>query len=84
MSARRDRIELFTAASFTHVDQRPVWHWSYIAGNGRILADGGQGYSRRIDAWNGACRVTGVSLRPSPNCTQEVNGQERLVWEVTR
>ena len=36
------------------------WRWRYEA-SGRVLADSGQGYSRRIDAVKGACRVVGCS-----------------------
>lgn len=39
------------------------WYWRYVAQNGELMADGGQGYSRRIDALNGAKRVTGHRLR---------------------
>lgn len=35
------------------------WRWRYEA-SGRCLADSGQGYSRRIDAVKGACRVVGL------------------------
>jgi uncharacterized protein YegP (UPF0339 family) len=34
------------------------WRWTFWAENGRKLADGGQGYSRLIDAVNGAKAVT--------------------------
>jgi uncharacterized protein YegP (UPF0339 family) len=37
------------------------WRWRYTASNGRILADSGQGYSRRIDAAKGAARVCGAA-----------------------
>ena len=36
------------------------WRWRYTTHNGRILADSGQGYSRRVDAVRGACRVAGA------------------------
>lgn len=41
------------------------YRWRYVAQNGQVLADGGQGYSRRGDAVAGAQRVTGTrrSLR---------------------
>ena len=41
------------------------WRWRYEA-SGRCLADSGQGYSRRIDAVKGACRVVGVSHTTVP------------------
>ena len=37
------------------------WRWRYTTHNGRILADSGQGYSRRADAVRGACRVAGAA-----------------------
>jgi uncharacterized protein YegP (UPF0339 family) len=30
-------------------DHKGDWRWRRVAENGRVLADGGQGYSRRID-----------------------------------
>ena len=36
------------------------WRWRYTTHNGRVLADSGQGYSRREDAVRGACRVAGA------------------------
>ena len=84
MSARRaDRVEVFTAHNMVKFGAT-TYHWSYISGNGRILADGGQGYSRRIDALNGARRVTGIDLDPAPDFAQEIDGQPRQVWEVRR
>lgn len=35
------------------------WWWRFKTSNGRILADSGQGYSRRTDALSGLARVTG-------------------------
>ena len=48
---RNDTITLYRAPD--------GWRWRYTASNGRILADSGQGYSRRVDAVRGACRVAG-------------------------
>ena len=48
---RHDTIALYRAPD--------GWRWRYTASNGRILADSGQGYSRRVDAVRGACRVAG-------------------------
>ena len=47
---RHDTITLYRAPD--------GWRWRYTASNGRVLADSGQGYSRRVDAVRGACRVT--------------------------
>ena len=49
---RHDTITLYRAPD--------GWRWRYTASNGRILADSGQGYSRRVDAVRGACRVAGA------------------------
>lgn len=48
---RVDRITVYRAED--------GWRWNYRASNGRILADGGQGYSRRADCMRGMERVTG-------------------------
>lgn len=50
-----DRIELYRSGL-----RRKKWRWRYVAENGNILADSGQGYSRRMDALNGAKRVVGA------------------------
>ena len=49
---RHDTITLYRAPD--------GWRWRYTASNGRVLADSGQGYSRRVDAVRGACRVIGT------------------------
>ena len=51
---RHDTITLYRAPD--------GWRWRYTASNGRILADSGQGYSRRVDAVRGACRVVGATV----------------------
>lgn len=51
---RHDTITLYRAPD--------GWRWRYTARNGRILADSGQGYSRRVDAVRGAGRVVGASV----------------------
>ena len=52
---RHDTITLYRAPD--------GWRWRYTASNGRVLADSGQGYSRRVDAARGACHVAGASAR---------------------
>jgi hypothetical protein len=47
--AKGDHVELYPGAD--------GWRWRAYAKNGRILADSGQGYSRRIDALSGARRA---------------------------
>ena len=44
-------------------DRRNEWRWHSKADNGRILADGGQGYRRRADALHGM-RLTAFDLLP--------------------
>lgn len=34
-------------------DAAGKWRWRFIAANGRILADSGQGYRHRVDAERG-------------------------------
>ena len=55
---RHDTITLYRAPD--------GWRWRYTASNGRVLADSGQGYSRRVDAVRGAFRVAGAT---EPNTT---------------
>lgn len=46
--------------SFTFEQDQPgKWRWRFRASNGRILADSGQGYSRRIDCLNGCATLLG-------------------------
>ena len=52
---RRDTIAVYQ-------DRQRFWRWRYIAHNGHILADSGQGYSRRIDCERAARRVVGKRL----------------------
>lgn len=53
------RIEIYRSGL------RRKLRWRYVAGNGHILADSGQGYTRRIDALNAAARVTGTRVAGS-------------------
>ena len=50
---RHDTITLYRAPD--------GWRWRYQVSNGRVLADSGQGYSRRVDAVRGAFRVAGAT-----------------------
>ena len=47
---RATRFELYR-------DKRGDWRWRVVAANGRVLADSGEGYSRRCDALRGAERT---------------------------
>lgn len=50
---RRDKLTIYRAED--------GWRWRYTSSNGRVLADGGQAYSRQVDARRGAERVTGCA-----------------------
>lgn len=52
---RRDRVIVYR-------DVASDWRWRYVAQNSHVMADSGQGYSRRIDCMRAARRVVG--LRP--------------------
>lgn len=56
MSTRTEKIEIFQSYNGT------TWYWRYRATNGRVLADGGEGYINRGDAVRGALRVTGLDI----------------------
>ncbi len=34
-------------------DHKEEWRWRYVAGNGRIIADSGEGYRRKEDCLHG-------------------------------
>jgi uncharacterized protein YegP (UPF0339 family) len=56
------------------------WRWRFIS-NGRIMADSGQGYSRRIDALTGCATVLGGTLMS--NAAVDLPRDEwinRMVW----
>ncbi len=53
MSTRNLRVDLYR-------DIEGKWRWRARV-PGHILADSGQGYSRRIDCFKGALRVVGVN-----------------------
>lgn len=40
------------------------WRWRLRAGNGEIIAHGGQGYSRKIDAERAIDLVQGSAIAP--------------------
>jgi uncharacterized protein YegP (UPF0339 family) len=46
----RYRFELYA-------DARGAWRWRLVAANGRVLAESGEGYRRRADAYQGLQRV---------------------------
>lgn len=39
-----------------------LWYWRAVAGNGRIIADGGEGYSRKYNAQRAYDRFTDLVL----------------------
>jgi uncharacterized protein YegP (UPF0339 family) len=67
VSSRTEKIEIYREASFVDrfngvADAPQQWRWRYKATNGKILADGGEGYAARADAVRGALRVTGLDI----------------------
>ena len=48
----KDHVKLY-------LDISGNWRWRFIAANGLVLANSGQGYSRRIDCITAAKHVTG-------------------------
>lgn len=51
----QDRIEIYLQRGL-----RRKWRWRYVAANGNIMADSGQGYVDKRDALAGALAVTGT------------------------
>ena len=51
----QDRIEIYRSRGILK-----RWRWRYVAANGNIMADSGQGYVDRRDALAGALTVTGT------------------------
>lgn len=51
----KDRIEIYRSRGI-----RKKWRWRYVAANGNIMADSGQGYADKRDALSGALTVTGT------------------------
>lgn len=73
---RHDTITLYRAPD--------GWRWRYTASNGRIPADSGQGYSRRVDAVRGACRVAGAPVAPTnPRLSDLRKYGEAFIWRVS-
>lgn len=61
------------------------WRWRFFSSNGRILADSGQGYFRRIDALTGCATVLGAEYVPRSDAEQErferaIVGADRLSY----
>lgn len=52
MAERTDTVEVYKA--------KDGWRWRYRASNGRIMADGSEGYENKDDAIGGARQVIGV------------------------
>lgn len=59
MKVRRDKDERMSMTRLDRVEVyksgivRTRWRWRYVAANGNILADSGQGYTRRVDCLRG-------------------------------
>ena len=52
-----DRIEIYRSGLARR------WRWRYVAANGNIMADSGQGYTNKMDALHGALTVTGTERK---------------------
>lgn len=67
MSNRTEKIEIYREIrdriGVRGIERVPEWRWRYKATNGKILADGGEGYKSRADAVHGALRVTGLDRK---------------------
>lgn len=46
-------------------DKAGQWRWRVKHSNGRILADSGEGYSRKSDAQKGFARLTAAIIKAS-------------------
>lgn len=53
---RSPRIQIYR-------DSQTHWRWRFIAGNGKVLADSGQGYNDKRDCIHGLELVTGARVR---------------------
>ena len=66
-------------------DKAGDWRWRVLADNGNILADGGQGYTRRIDALHGLEQVTDTKVAGTWDAlesTPRLRVRERMVLEI--
>ncbi len=62
-----------TAHIEVYRDAASEWRWRFVS-NGRIMADSGQGYSRRIDCLDGLAAVLG-------GCVLDDYWLHRFVWD---
>lgn len=60
MWSRTKRIEIYQ-------DKKGEWRWRMVSSNGRIMADGAEGYSRRINAVRGAERFRKAAAKATIN-----------------
>ena len=73
---RHDTITLYRAPD--------GWRWRYTASNGRVLADSGQGYSRRVDAVRAACRVAVASVSQTAAVLSDLRERgEAFIWRYS-
>jgi uncharacterized protein YegP (UPF0339 family) len=45
-------------------DKNGYWRWNYVASNGRVIADSGEGYVNRSDCLNGIAIMKASSNAP--------------------
>ncbi len=50
---KRERFQFYQ-------DKAGLWRWRLVAGNGRIIADSGEGYARRHDVIRAAAKIARV------------------------
>lgn len=74
LMGHRDRVVFYR-------DQSGRWRWRFrAAGNGRVLADSGQGYRRLDDAWAAAERVTARNIEPPGPAGLRIGDLVAVVW----
>jgi uncharacterized protein YegP (UPF0339 family) len=81
---RPARLDLSTEKPHV-LGHKGKWRWRFVK-NGRVMADSGQGYSRRIDALNGCAAVLGGYANPGDGNVYrlDLDGEVVLVHDLTR
>lgn len=76
-----DQLHIYVDPSIKH-------RWSYVARNGRILGDSGQGYVDLDTARRGFSIINRCELPPVPRYRLEECGHHEgarcMVWEISR
>lgn len=61
----------------TYPDTGGRWRWRYVAGNGRTMADSGQGYESKAVAMRACAKVFDLEYRSEPSFGEELYGRHR-------